>query len=435
LRDWQIIPDRWCDMGDVLDRYDVQVPSILEAHACRGCAYLRMLKEDFEQSEALVVRASEMAAGLDFNLIQHSAMIPFNYILAYAHYLPLAKRAELFAGWVLSNPREGVYDIINSMSIGHAALESRAQLKEGKRAEQIEEAPYLFDDRRKNSDRLCIVLAGYKELLWGDVFGRLRRFVPDDMDVCIMTSGLLDNTLRDLAAEYQWSYLSTEINHLSHIQNLAIRLHPTAEWIFKIDEDIFLTDGFFEKMLETWQEVETRGAYYPAFVAPLINVNGYCHVRLLEKLDLLDDFRHTGLSDGKVTEGLRLNTNVLNNPAIAKYMWGESQPVLRNIDALTQRFLAEPLSYSICPIRFSIGAILFSRENWIQFEGFPVTFIGSDFGLGDDEEHIGEYAFYYGKAIVVNENVVVGHLGYGPQTIAMLDYYKENRSRFSLPSA
>lgn len=436
LDDWRIITDRWADMRGVLDRYDVKVPAILEAHACRGCAYLRMLKEDFSQDDpGLVEAARAMAKSLDFNLVVHSKTIPFEYVMAYAHYLPPAKRAELVAGWIASNPREGIYDVINLFPAGHAALESRAQLKESKRVEMIENAEYAFDDRSKGADKLCIVLAGYKELLWGDVFSRLARFAPEDVDVCIMTSGLVNEELRSLAADHNWSYLSTEINHLSHIQNLAIRLHPRANWVYKLDEDIFLTEGFFEKMFDTWHEVEVNGSYYPAFVAPLINVNGYCHIRLLEKLGLLDDFRKTGLSDAKVTEGLHLNTNVLNNPAIAKYMWGETQPELRDVDRLTERFSSEPLSYSICPIRFSIGAILFSRENWIQFGGFPITFVGSEYGLGDDEEHIGDYAFYHGKAIVVNENVVVGHLGYGPQTAEMLRYYEAHRDLFSLASA
>ena len=37
---------------------------------------------------------------------------------------------------------------------------------------------YTFIDRKKNSDRLCIILAGYKQFLWEDVFGRIEKYAP-----------------------------------------------------------------------------------------------------------------------------------------------------------------------------------------------------------------------------------------------------------------
>lgn len=329
--------------------------------------------------------------------------------------------------------KESLYSLINSSKLGRAILETRRNLRNTKiSAEELNNSGHTFIDRSKGCDKLCIMLAGYKEPLWNDVFARLKAFLPGDIDVCIMTSGLENQALMDIAEENDWSYLSTEKNHLSLIQNRAIELHPKAQWIYKLDEDMFLTKGFFEVLLETYQDVVNNSYYQPAFISPLINVSCYGHIRLLDKCNLIEDFRATGLTDVKITDGLHHNKQVLENPEVAKYMWGSSQPLLRDIDGLTEAFSSGPLTYSICPVRYSIGAILFTRNAWEEFGHFPLTFVGSEFGLGDDEEHICNYACFTGRAMIVNENVVVGHLGYGPQTKAMIDYYLENKKQFEL---
>lgn len=332
--------------------------------------------------------------------------------------------------------KERLYSLVNGTKAGRAALEVRRAYKHNHLpAERIRSCSYTFIDRQKGAENLCIILAGYKEPLWDEVFRRIALFAPDDIDICIMTSGLQNKQLMGIAKEHGWSYLSTEINHLSHIQNKAIELHPNAQWVYKLDEDMFITKGFFGILRETYDSVLKESPYVPAFVSPLINVNCYGFVRLLEKCDLLDDFRNQGLAPAKVTDGLHHNQPVLEDPAIAKYLWGATQPRLRNIDVLTAEFSTEPLTWSICPVRFSIGAILFTREAWEEFGGFPLTFVGSEFGLGDDEEHICHYAHFTGRVIVVSENIVVGHLGYGPQTKAMTDYYLEHKERFAYASA
>lgn len=328
--------------------------------------------------------------------------------------------------------KEALYSAINSNGFGSALLEARRICRQEKKVEAVRLSGHRFVDRSTGSDKLCIVLAGYKEPLWDNVFSRLAYAAPKDMDICIMTSGLENEQLAHIAEENGWSYLSTEVNHLSLIQNLAIELHPSARWIFKLDEDMFLPQMFFEPLIETYKLVEHDSYYLPAFVSPLINVSCYGHIRLLEKCGLIDDFRLANLSDVKVTDGIHHNKRVLEDVAVARYLWGETQPVLRDVDALTSRFMAEGLSYTICSTRYSIGAILFTRDAWDEFGRFPLTFVGSDFGLGDDEEHICHYACFTGRAMVVSENVVVGHLGYGPQTKGMLEYYATHEDWFAM---
>lgn len=325
-----------------------------------------------------------------------------------------------------------IYRLLSSSKTGRAFFQARRELRGDEAVRAVEASSYDFVDRSRGSDKLCIVLAGYKPTLWGDVFGRLAMCVPQDVDVCIMTSGLESDELRGLAAERGWSYLSTSVNHISFVQNLAIELHHKARWIYKVDEDMFLTRGFFEALLDTYRRLEDESLYLPAFVSPLINVNCYGHLRILDKLGLLEDFRATGLTNVKFTDGIHHDRRVIEDPRVARYLWGESQPILRDIDALSERFEAEGFSYSVCPMRFSTGSVLFSREAWEEFGHFPITATSDSCGLGDDEECLCRYACFTGRTIVVNENIVVGHLGYGgAQTKAMLAYHDEHPERFA----
>lgn len=101
LKDWRIIVDRWADMENVLDAYDVEVPAILEAHYVRGCAYLQMLHEDFDLDDpAFASAADAIAASLDFDLVRRSSLISKERKLAYARHLPASKKWRLFTSWV-----------------------------------------------------------------------------------------------------------------------------------------------------------------------------------------------------------------------------------------------------------------------------------------------------------------------------------------------
>ncbi|MBQ3451999.1 MAG: hypothetical protein IJG32_07020, partial [Selenomonadaceae bacterium] len=109
----------------------------------------------------------------------------------------------------------------------------------------------IFIDRRKNSNYLLMILAGYKSFLYEDVFARVKAFTPKHFDVCVISSGLFDETLNKIAAENDWSYLSTIENNMPLIQNLTIMLHPQAKFIYKMDEDIFITEGVFDTLMKT----------------------------------------------------------------------------------------------------------------------------------------------------------------------------------------
>lgn len=280
---------------------------------------------------------------------------------------------------------------------------------------------YKFEDRSVGSNRLCIVLAGYKEYLYPAVMGRLKKHAPPDMDVCILTSGLYSKTVSDLCADNGWSYLSTKRNNVSLIQNIAINLYPKAEYIFKLDEDIFITQGYFENMIRAYRHAE-EGDYFPGVLAPLIPINGYGNVRILQKTDFVDTY--TELFE-KPKIYLGRERLVESSAEAAQFFWGGvSMP---SIDEMNARFSKESLDERPCAIRFSIGAILFKRSFWNDMKMFPV---GKGSSMGADELHLCISCCSMSRPLMVSENVVVGHFSFGGQNKAMKEYYMQHKELF-----
>lgn len=280
-----------------------------------------------------------------------------------------------------------------------------------------------FKDRSNKSEKLCVILAGYKEFAYPAVFGRIKRFAPGDMDICVVSSGKFSPELDQLCAENGWSYLSTKENNVARIQNTAIWLHPNARYIYKLDEDVFITEGYFENMLRAYEHAKT-GEYEPGIMAPLLNVNGYAHMRILEKLGLKDVFSQR-FEPIKYMAGP--HRKIENDPEAAKMMWGEGG-LVPSIDELNARFGAEPLEERACPIRFSIGAILFERQLWEDMGYLSVDPKGTNMGM--DEVEMCSFCLINSRPLMVSENVVVGHLSFGTQNAPMKEYFEEHKELF-----
>lgn len=285
---------------------------------------------------------------------------------------------------------------------------------------------FKFHDRRKNSSTLIMILAGYKPFLWEDVFGRIKAFAPSDADVCIISSGKYDDTLAEIAAKNEWSYLSTRRNCVQLAQNKAILLHPSADFIYKIDEDIFTTRHSFSVMMNTYKKVIADGDYEPGFVAPLLPINAYAHVRVLEKLGLTETYTQKFEKPKYYSSRTR---KIEADPQAAKFFWGEGGFV-PSIDDMAERFYSDKLEYRACPVRFSIGFILFKRELWQNMGMFRVPRKGA--GMGTDEIQICSRAMSESEAVIVAENAVAGHLSFGLQNEAMKEYYLSHREKFRL---
>lgn len=289
-------------------------------------------------------------------------------------------------------------------------------------------AGYQFDDRQQGNGDLLVVLAGYKEFVWESVFSRLQAYAPENIDVCIVTSGLISNALKEMCKKYGWSYLATERNNVSLAVNLAVWLHPEAKYIYKMDEDIFVTKGVFETLKSTYHRIEQNSRYSVGFVAPLIPVNGYGYVRLLEIFHSVGRWEER-FGKLKYSDCFYHDLTIWKSPEAARFMWGEGNPEMDNLDRMQDALQERPFQYSICPIRYSIGFILFHRENWVKMGTFPVLKYRN---MGVDEEWICQFCMMQGRAMVIAENTVVGHLSYGDQNVEMEQYYYEHREQFLL---
>ena len=319
-------------------------------------------------------------------------------------------------------------NILKNFSLTKGLYKKLKAIKDKRDFKNKTKTKHIFINRSNNNKKLCIVLAGYKKFLYDNIFFRLKSFLPDDVDVCIMTSGLYSKEIEEMCETNKWSYLSTKANNVSLIQNLAITLHPEAEYIYKIDEDIFITKNFFEKMYKTLLHAETESQYKVGFVAPLIPINGYGHLRILETLDLVKEYEKRFEKPLYCAGPSRM---VENNPDVAKFLWGGNKTTpIPQIDKLNELFEKNPFKFSVCPIRFSIGAILFKRDSWLDMGMYSVN--RKTNAMGQDEYDFCCLAMSKSRAIIVSENTVVGHLSFGKQNEEMKNYYLNNKEIFEL---
>lgn len=281
---------------------------------------------------------------------------------------------------------------------------------------------HTFIDRSKGSNKLLIILAGYKSFLYPLTLARMAEFVSQDIDVCLLSSGLHSQELAEMAAVNNWSYLYTKSNKVSLVQNLAIAKHTEAKWIYKIDEDVFISENFFEKLLEGYLTVKAEGLYDIGFCAPLLNVNGYSYINFLKIINADDEYK---AKFGELKHSCA-GAKASYDGEAAKWLWRKSLP----FDEVAQYISSKPFQYSISPHRFSIGAILLEREFWEQIGGFRTPF--KQGGLGLDESHLCKDCILQSKVMIVLHNVFAGHFSFGPQASAMKEYLPEIYSQLSL---
>ena len=292
-----------------------------------------------------------------------------------------------------------------------------------KRKEWINRCQYKFINRSDNRAKMCYILAGYKPFLFDVVFGRISQFVDDDIDVCVVSSGMYSQELFDICKNNNWSYLSIQKNNVSLAQNTVIRLHPFAKYLYKLDEDIFVTNGYFKKMFLNYECIVKDSDYIPGFISPLIPINGYCYLRVLDKLHLREYYSKTF---ERPHHAAGREYMIENNLKVAKFFWdGEKVP---SIDEMNYKFERDKGGYSAAPVRVSIGAIFFTKDLWEDM-GWLTVHRGTN-DMGTDEEELCTYCMSKSKAVLVMENTLVGHLSFGTQNRGMEEYFKANKDKF-----
>ena len=281
---------------------------------------------------------------------------------------------------------------------------------------------YIFNKRSTNSKYLVMILAGYQDYVWDDVFKRISNFVPENYDVCIVSAGVRKEKLEKIAEKYGWSYLSTKANKLAMALNTTIKLHPKAEYIFKLDEDIFVGVHFFDELLDTYHFANNDGIYKIGFVAPVMNVNGASYRYFLKKIGCLSEYEEKyGIA--RITCD---DDNVFKNGQSAKFLWSKSFP----FDDIVNLFLNnQEKEYFTSPIRYSIGAILIHRERWNEAGGFISSGNGQ---LAWDELELCRFCMNSSSAIIISTKVFAGHFGFGKQKADMIPFYEKNKEKFGI---
>ncbi len=280
---------------------------------------------------------------------------------------------------------------------------------------------YKFINRKKDKNKLCLVLSGYKDFLWENVYERLNKYTPDNVEICLCSAGKYCEALSEIAEKYNWSYLSVPVNSVSLTQNICISIFEKADWIYKMDEDMFVTQGTFENMYTISQKVIASGTYDFGVCSPLIPVNSIGYRYILEKYGKLSEFERMY---GKAYVGGSAQREIERNPLTSAYMWGEGE--LPQLDDIAEDF-KDNEEYVLCNTRLSIGLILFRRELWNRMQGFVVY---GNMDLGVDEEDINAFCINDSKVMAIAMNAVAGHFGFGKQTDEMKKYYQNNRNRF-----
>lgn len=342
--------------------------------------------------------------------------------------LSVQKETAFF--WITAGTKhqEGIIQRLEAAGYGRYAVPDREIMEKLYMLEKHE-----FTDRRRFLDKVLFLLAGYKEFLWNDVFARLEKYLPDGVEVCILSSGRKSDRLAELAGKNGWSYLSTAYNSVTMIQNIAMEYYQGAQWFYKLDEDIFLTEGTLESMMRTFIEVQEREPCNVGAVAPLLPLNGYGYVRILDRLGLRE--RYEKKFDRALLGGYP-DKKIESDTEAAAFMWGATGEIPR-LDALNRKFRGSHgfgygRAYSFCSVRFSIGCILYNRAFWDKMGGAYPYGTSRPGDVGEDEVHLCARTVLKSCVLAVDESCVVGHFAFGQQTEGMKGYYAARHELFEI---
>lgn len=338
-----------------------------------------------------VIRPGEL---LSYRTDGYAAVIAVNYAEA------IRKQLEAY----------GITEIYNLFDLSEKNTSQRCNL------------PYSFINRSKGRKYLCYILAGYESMLWDNTLARIKNFQNDEVDYCIISSGIYDKLLDELADKNEWSYLYTEYNQVCFIQNLVIELHPNAEYIIKMDEDIFIGKNFFEKMIQEFSIIEKEGDYRIGFAVPVIPLNCSGYVSYINAIGKKGDYEQ------KFGRAYRSRFSAVFDVAdTAEFMWD----TMDTFDNMAERFLQRKGSV-ICDCYFNIGCIMFTRDRWLMMGKWPERY--GESGMGLDEAYIYKDNVEKDMSIYEIQSVLAGHLAFGHQKQRMKQYYSAHPDKFKIQS-
>jgi hypothetical protein len=268
---------------------------------------------------------------------------------------------------------------------------------------------YRLDYRGTPGATLVCVVAGWKPELWPHVLPQIRA-ATRDCQVCLVTPGLTNESLREYCRVNKWSYLSTATADRSLAQNVCYRLHPDAELIVRIEEDVFVGPDTVSGLVDRLTTLSADGQLEPGLVAPLVPLEPFACRYALVQLGLLGAFesRFGHLTLSGIKGPLRNNTDAV------RWIWQHTAPL-----SLTAKWFAANGEKTMCaPVRYGPGIAAFQRSFWREIGFFPVSrgslMVGGD-TIGNDDAHMCGEAVRRSRPIVIAADLLVGRFSFHHQ--------------------
>ena len=155
-------------------------------------------------------------------------------------------------------------------------------------------------------------------------------------------------------------------------------------------------------------------------MAPTIPINSFSYINFLRRVNQLSTYEQKfgrSFYGGVNSE----NEKKLWDIEEQMFLWG----CIDDFDTLAKKFLNDKFSYSICPVRYSIGAILYERDWWSEMGQFCIGKNRKVCVDGTDEDWIISQCMIKSRAIVVSDNVLAGHFAFGVAYKDILKIFKE----------
>lgn len=150
----------------------------------------------------------------------------------------------------------------------------------------------------------------------------------------------------------------------------------------------------------------------------MININAYGASLFLNTMNLQKDYEKL-FGRYEIPEDWQ-NAKIHNDSNVAEWIWTHSIPFDEVANYIEKK---NRNSVSVCPHRFSIGAILIKRDYWDKIGAFLVGVTGE---MGLEEKVLCEFCMNDMHAIIVAEDVFVGHLGFFRQKEAVRKFFDRN---------
>ena len=265
---------------------------------------------------------------------------------------------------------------------------------------------YVVEGHGNDEKYLLFVLAGYKDFLWDDVFKRIKDYQLKNMDVCIASSGVYNSRLSDICKRNNWVYLSTKLNNVCVITNVIMRLFDKAEYIFKLDEDIYIPNGYFEDMLTTYRQIEDNEPVKIGYLCPMLPLGFYGMHKFLIDNNCLTEYEE---KFGKhFIGGSTVNRSFRKGDGVDEFIWEK----IGCFDKKALEYKNKGEDYEACFSRSGIAAVLFKRDFWTEMGGLKR---GRGIGVGNagDEGQITAYCYLNYKVCFCANNILVGHFSFG----------------------